>query len=98
LNRYLSSTGQRNYSGLVDDTIDGLALQITSATSEEDRRQYITELENYLREGKNAMFFIYFGGVQFLEQSYVHGRRFVSSWFSQYDERTWLDERSPTRQ
>ena len=98
LNRYLSSTGQRNYSGLVDDTIDGLALQITSATSEEDRRQYITELENYLREGKNAMFFIYFGGVQFLEQSYVHGRRFVSSWFSQYDERTWLDDGSPTRQ
>lgn len=97
LNRYLSSTGQRNYSGLVDDTIDGLAAQITSATSEEDRRRYITELENYLREGKNAMFFIYFGGVQFLEQSYVHGRRFVSSWFAQYDERTWLDENSPTR-
>ena len=97
LNRYLSSTGQRNYSGLVDDTIDGLAAQITSATSEEDRRRYITELENYLREGKNAMFFIYFGGVQFLEQSYVHGRRFVSSWFAQYDERTWLDEGSPTR-
>ncbi len=97
LNRYLSSTGQRNYSGLVDDTIDGLAAQITSATSEEDRRRYITELENYLREGKNAMFFVYFGGVQFLEQSYVHGRRFVSSWFAQYDERTWLDENSPTR-
>ena len=97
LNRYLSSTGQRNYSGLVDDTIDGLAAQITSATTEEDRRRYITELENYLREGKNAMFFVYFGGVQFLEQSYVHGRRFVSSWFAQYDERTWLDENSPTR-
>lgn len=97
LNRYLSSTGQRNYSGLVDDTIDSLALQITSATSEEDRRRYITELENYLREGKNAMFFVYFGGVQFLEQSYVHGRRFVSSWFAQYDERTWLDDNSPTR-
>ena len=97
LNRYLSSSGQRNYSGLVDETIDSLALQITSATSEEDRRRYITELEDYLREGKNAMFFVYFGGVQFLEQSYVHGRRFVSSWFAQYDERTWLDDASPTR-
>ena len=97
LNRYLSSTGQRNYSGLVDDTIDTLALSITSATSEEERRSNITALENYLREGKNAMFFVYFGGVQFLEQSYVHGRRFVSSWFAQYDERTWVDENSPTR-
>ena len=97
LNRYLSSSGQRNYSGLVDETIDTLALQVTSARSEEDRRQYLNELETYLREGKNAMFFIYFGGAQFLEQSYVHGRRFVSSWYSQYDVNTWLDENSPTR-
>ncbi|MDE2900759.1 MAG: ABC transporter substrate-binding protein [Chloroflexota bacterium] len=98
LNRYLSSNGQRNYSHLVDETVDTLAAQITSARTEEDRRRYITELEDYLSEGKNATFFIYFSGVQFLEQSYVHARRFVSSWYSQYDERTWLDERSPTRQ
>jgi peptide/nickel transport system substrate-binding protein len=97
LTRYLSSTGQRNYSGLVDDTIDNYAKQITGATNEADRRRNINELETYLREGKNAMFFTYFSSVQFLEQSYVHGRRFVSSWFVQYDERTWLDDASPTR-
>ena len=81
LTRYLSSTGQRNYSGLVDDTIDNYAKQITGATNEADRRRNINELETYLREGKNAMFFTYFSSVQFLEQSYVHGRRFVSSWY-----------------
>lgn len=97
LNRYLSSNGQRNYSGLVDETVDTLAAQITSARTEEDRRRYITALEDYLSEGKNATFFVYFSGVQFLEQSYVHGRRFVSSWYSQYDERTWVDDNSPTR-
>ena len=97
LNRYLSSNGQRNYSHLVDETVDTLAAQITSARTEEDRRRYITELEDYLSEGKNATFFIYFSGVQFLEQSYVHARRFVSSWYSQYDERTWVDDNSPTR-
>ena len=81
LTRYLSSTGQRNYTGLVDETIDNYAAQITGATNEEDRRRNINELETYLREGKNAMFFTYFSSVQFLEQSYVHARRFVSSWY-----------------
>ena len=97
LTRYLSSTGQRNYTGLVDETIDNYAAQITGATNEEDRRRNINELETYLREGKNAMFFTYFSSVQFLEQSYVHARRFVSSWYVQYDERTWVDDASPTR-
>jgi len=97
LGRYLGSTGQRNYSGLVDTTIDDLSAKITAATNETDRRNYIVELEDYLSEGKNATFFMYFTGVRFLEQNWLHGRRFVSSWFAQYDERAWLDDRAPSR-
>ena len=97
LNRYLSNSGQRNYSGLEDPIIDPLVKQITGATNETDRRARLTELEEYLSTGKNAMYFIYYSGVQFLEHDYVHGRRFVSSWFAQYDNRTWVDQNSPSR-
>jgi peptide/nickel transport system substrate-binding protein len=97
MGRYLHSTGQRNYSGHVDETVDNYVAQVLAATEESERRRLISEFEDYLSEGKNATFFIYFSGVEFLEQSYVHSRRFVSSWFSQYDVRTWLDSNSPTR-
>jgi peptide/nickel transport system substrate-binding protein len=96
LGRYLSSKGQRNYSALVDATLDRLIGDINTLDPEK-RRKAMRDVELYLLTGQNALHLVLYQQRTVLEGAYLRGHRYIEQGAEEMNTRTWLTADAPTR-
>ena len=97
LNRYVASTGQRNYTGIVDPVFDKMLATFNSTPDPVKRSQIVAELDEYLQSGVWSMIPMYRSAVAWLRWDYLHGRFFMGSSLHTFDDRVWLGEDAPGR-
>jgi peptide/nickel transport system substrate-binding protein len=97
LTRYLSSKGQRNYSGLVDTTLDNLIQRVLASPDLAQHKTRTAELEKYLLTGQNATQVMMYRQRTELEWKYLRGHRYLSGYQEHMNIRTWLAQDAPGR-
>jgi peptide/nickel transport system substrate-binding protein len=97
LDRYLGSKGQRNYSGLVDTTLDNYIRQVTTTADKARRQKLMAEMEQYLMTGQNATHLMFYRVRTVQEWNWLRGHRYISTYQEEMNTRTWLASDAPTR-
>ena len=97
LNRAVWSQGVRNFSGLVDETLDGLLAELNKAITPEDQKRILTEMDQILLKGQHATHLMYHAKTQVIEWGYVKGHRYLTGFQEEKNDHTWLGLDAPSR-
>ena len=97
LNRAVWSQGVRNFSGLVDETLDGLLAELNKAIIPEDQKRILTEMDQILLKGQHATHLMYHAKTQVIEWGYVKGHRYLTGFQEEKNDHTWLGLDAPSR-
>jgi ABC-type transport system substrate-binding protein len=97
LNRVVWSNGVRNFSGLKDETLDGLLADLNRSLTPVDQKRILTELDRRLQEGQHATHLMYHAGTMIIEWDYVRGHRYLTGSQEEKNDRVWLAPEAPGR-
>ncbi len=98
LNRYLASTGQRNYSGFTNPDLDALIAILNASVEPQARVQALRDVDEYLQKGETVTPFLFYLAGNVLQWPWGHGVRYVvGGGVNIPSYQIWLDANSPGR-
>jgi len=98
LNRYLSPTGQRNYTGISDPVFMKLLEEYNLTFDLKKRAAKLDEIDAHLQKGEYSMHVMTWGATEGLQWNYLQGFDWMKGGWERSHYHVWLGSDAPGRQ